>query len=67
MYENIPQFPNEEVSMTGPKRESEKQLKKINDHKINEQAREYDHSRTSARHGRPPGGYKHTEGRGFKE
>ena len=53
--------------MPGSKRESNKQLKKINDHKVNEQAREHDHKLTTARHGRPPGGYKHTEGRGFKE
>jgi hypothetical protein len=45
----------------------DKHLRRSVDHRINEQAKNHGQDMRTARHGRSIGGYRQTEGRGFKK
>ncbi len=45
----------------------DKHIRRSVDHRINEQAKVHGQDMRTARHGRPIGGYKQVEGRGFKK
>jgi hypothetical protein len=48
-------------------KEQARSLRQIINHTLDRQARLHSRAMITARHGRSPGGYKHSEGRGYRE